>query len=61
MLFHMVNCQRGDFDGGNLRKRKVVRISWYYLCKEAGEDVDHLLLLEMKERDKWGNKTECGT
>lgn len=28
----------------NLGKRKVVCISWCYSCKEAGEDVDHLLL-----------------
>lgn len=28
----------------NLRKRKVVCISWCYLCKETGEDVDHHLL-----------------
>lgn len=28
----------------NLRKRKVVCISWCYLFTEAGKDVDHLLL-----------------
>lgn len=28
----------------NLRKRKVVCDSWRYMCKKAGEDVDHLLL-----------------
>lgn len=27
-----------------LRKRKVVRIRWCFLCKEASEDVDHILL-----------------
>lgn len=28
----------------NLRKRKVVRLSMCFLCEEAGEDVDHILL-----------------
>lgn len=28
----------------NLRKRMVVCVSWCYMCKEAGEVVDHLLL-----------------
>lgn len=28
----------------NLGKQKVVSISWCYMCKEAGEDMDHILL-----------------
>lgn len=28
----------------NLRMRKIVCISWCYMCKETDEDVNHLLL-----------------
>uniref|UniRef100_A0A0V0GRV8 Putative ovule protein n=1 Tax=Solanum chacoense TaxID=4108 RepID=A0A0V0GRV8_SOLCH len=28
----------------NFRKQKVVYISWCFLCKEAGEDLNHILL-----------------
>ena len=34
---------RGVILTEELRKRKVVFISWCYLCKEADEEVDHLL------------------
>jgi len=29
---------------GDLRKRHVIVVDWYCLCKRNGESVDHLLL-----------------
>lgn len=31
-------------DSENPRKQKVVCLSWCYMCEEAGQDVDHILL-----------------
>jgi hypothetical protein len=28
----------------NLRKRNVVVVEWYCMCKKSGESIDHLLI-----------------
>jgi hypothetical protein len=37
----------------NLRKRNVIVIEWYCLCKKSGESIDHLLLYCEIARDLW--------
>lgn len=45
VLFHLASHWMGVILTMNLiEKLKVVCISWCYMCKEAGEVVDHLLL-----------------
>lgn len=46
-IYHVVSATRGAIltaENVNLRKCKVACINWFYLCKEVGENVDHLLL-----------------
>lgn len=28
----------------NLRKRNIVVVEWYCMCKKSGESIDHLLI-----------------
>lgn len=38
----------------NLRTLKVVCLSWCFLCKDGGEDVDHILLHCDFSHQVWG-------
>ena len=37
----------------NLQKRNIIVVSWYYMCKEDREKVNHLLLRCPVTRDLW--------
>lgn len=40
----------------NLRKRKVLYMSWCFLCKDTGEDMDRILLHCKLARRLWDAK-----
>ena len=45
MYFQVLECsKRCDIDSGNQGKKKITYVSWCFLCKSLGEDVDHLIL-----------------
>lgn len=42
--FHLASYKGVILMAENLRKRKITCINWYFMCKDSGEDVNHLLL-----------------
>jgi hypothetical protein len=39
----------------NLRKRNIIMVDWFYMCKKSGESIDHLLLHYEVARDFWNS------
>jgi hypothetical protein len=38
----------------NLRKRNVIVVDWYYMCKKSKDSIDHLLHCEIA-RELWNS------
>lgn len=38
VFFHVLSYCRGDYDVENLKKKKVVCLSWCFLCNKVGDE-----------------------